>query len=73
MALWTQSDIDVLKAAVRTGVLTVAYDGPPRRMITYQSLDAMRALLAEMVADVAADSGTQKNYRHAVVRKGFGE
>jgi hypothetical protein len=50
--LWTQADIDTLKAAVASGILTVSYAGPPARMITYQSLAAMRALLAEMVQSV---------------------
>jgi hypothetical protein len=50
--IWTQDDLDNLKAAVASGVLTVSYDGPPRRSITYQSLAEMRKLLAEMVQQV---------------------
>lgn len=69
MATWTESDIATLKAAIASGVLTVAYDGPPKRQITYQSLDAMRALLAEMKADVAGTSRVR--YRLAGHRKGF--
>lgn len=69
--LWTQDDIDTLKAALRTGVLTVAYDGPPKRLVTYQSLEAMRSLLAEMVSDVASSAGTRKPYRFATTKKGF--
>ena len=53
MATWTQADIDTLKAAVASGVLTVTFDGPPRRSVTYQSAAEMRSLLAEMRADVA--------------------
>ncbi len=75
MAIWTQGDVDTLKAAVSTGVLTVTYDGPPRRSITYQSLDAMRSLLAEMVAQVAEAAatagGTTTRYRLAATRKGL--
>jgi hypothetical protein len=71
VALWTQADIDALKAAVKTGVLSVSYSGPPSRTITYQSLEAMRDLLAEMVSDVAAASGTTTNYRLAATRKGL--
>lgn len=66
MALWTQSDIDSLKAAVASGVLTVTYAGPPARSKTYQSLSEMRALLAEMVASV----GGGPRYRLAATRKG---
>lgn len=65
--IWTQADIDNLKAAVREGALTVIYAGPPERSITYQSLAAMRSLLAEMVHDV---NGT-KSYRRAQFNKGF--
>jgi hypothetical protein len=57
MATWTQLEIDTLKAAVASGILTVVYDGPPRRQITYQSLAEMRSLLAEMQADVARAAG----------------
>lgn len=72
MAVWTQAEIDTLKAAVASGVLSVSYDGPPKRMVVYQSLEAMRSLLAEMIADVAADAGTKKSYRLASTRKGLG-
>lgn len=65
--IWTQADIDKLKAAVSEGVLTVSYAGPPQRMITYQSLDAMRSLLAEMVHQVKATP----SYRRASFSKGF--
>jgi hypothetical protein len=67
---WTQAEVDVLKAAVASGVLTVVYDGPPRRQITYQSLSEMRSLLAEMLGAVAAATGTG-GYRLAATRKGL--
>ncbi len=70
MSLWVQADIDALKLAVKSGILTVLYDGPPRRSVTYQSLESMRALLASMVADVAAEAGTP-SYRFGATRKGF--
>lgn len=66
--LWTQDDIDELKAAVRGGVLTVKYAGPPAREVTYQSLDAMRALLAEMRREVSG----APTYRLGATRKGLG-
>lgn len=69
--IWTQADIDRLKEAVSSGVLTVSYAGPPARTITYQSLDAMRALLAEMVAQVGTAAGTRTRYRRVATRKGF--
>lgn len=64
---WTQADIDKLKAAVASGVLTVSYAGPPARTITYQSLGAMRALLAEMVGTVNG----RVPYRLATTNKGL--
>lgn len=67
--LWTQNDIDTLKEAVASGILTVEYEGPPKRMKTYQSLNQMRALLASMVQDVAAQNG-ESNYRLIATRKG---
>jgi len=67
---WTQTDIDTLKAAVASGVLSVTYDGPPRRTITYQSLAEMRELLAEMAGVVAAAAGGN-SYRLAATRKGL--
>lgn len=68
--LWTQADIDALKAAVASGLLSVSYAGPPARTMTYQSLAEMRALLAEMVATVAGTAGGTR-YRLAATRKGL--
>lgn len=48
---WTQVQIDALKAAIATGVLTVKHG---ETLTTYRSLDEMKALLAMMQADVAA-------------------
>lgn len=64
---WSQEDIDKLKAAIASGVLSVSYAGPPARSITYQSLREMRDLLAEMTASTSA--GTP--YRLASTRKGL--
>lgn len=69
--IWTQADIDALKAAVATGVQSVTYAGPPSRTVTYQSLAEMRKLLAEMVASVRGAAGTRTTYRLASSRKGF--
>lgn len=66
---WTQEEVDTLKAAIASGVLTVSYDGPPKRQVTYQSLDAMRTLLNEMVSTINASSTT--GYRLAATRKGL--
>jgi hypothetical protein len=69
VTLWTQADVDALKAAVASGVLTVSYAGPPARSITYQSTKEMRELLADMVAQVSAAQGGV-TYRLAATSKG---
>lgn len=71
--IWTQDEIDTLKAALVSGVLSVEYAGPPARRVQYQSLAAMRDLLAAMIADVEGDDGNRPTYRFAAHRKGFGE
>jgi len=70
MATWTQAEADALRAAIASGVLSVTFDGPPRRSVTYQSLDQMRALLASMEASLARATSTP-TYRLAQTSKGF--
>jgi hypothetical protein len=65
--MWTQADIDRLKEAVASGILTVRYDGPPGRTITYQSLGEMRSLLAEMQRETRGSTP----YRLVQTRKGL--
>jgi len=65
---WTQEDIDKLKAAIATGVLTVVYDGPPRRQVTYQSTDSMLKALGAMQGEVDATAGTSSVIRTAYNR-----
>jgi hypothetical protein len=67
LSTWTQSDIDALRAAVKTGARVVKYAD---RTVEYHDLAAMRSLLAEMVAAVAAASGG-KPYTLATTRKGL--
>lgn len=67
---WTQADIDALKSAVASGVLSVTYSGPPQRTVTYHSLKEMRALLASMVQEVNATAGNL-GHRVASTKKGF--
>lgn len=67
---WTQGDIDALKPAIAASVLTVTYAagaGMPSRTVTYQSLGAMRALLAEMVRQVSG----APTFRRVSFSKGF--
>jgi hypothetical protein len=64
---WTQADIDELKAAIATGVLSVTFAGPPQRTVTYQSTAEMRKLLGQMVREV---NGSRR-YRRARFSQGF--
>lgn len=68
--IWTEEDIATLKAAVASGIMSVSYNGPPARSVMYQSLNQMRALLAEMVAAVGAAAGTRRTVRFASTKKG---
>ena len=67
VAFWTLADITALKAALAGGVKRVVYDGPPKREVEYQSLAAMRSLLAEMRMEVEGVS----SYRRVKHNKGF--
>lgn len=72
MALWTEIDVLRLKTAIASGVLSVTYDGPPRRTITYHSMDSMRELLAEMIRDVAVQQNVAApSFRRVSWNKGF--
>lgn len=69
---YTQTEIDTLRAACASGVLTVSYSGPPARTVTYQSLAEMRKQLAAMEANLATTAGDRPRYRRAAI-KGFNE
>lgn len=69
-SIWTQADIDALKAKVASGVQSISFTGPSGRTIQYANLAEMRSLLAEMVASVGADAGTRPSFRLAASRKG---
>lgn len=46
---YIQSDIDELKACIKSGVKTVEYHD---RKVTYRDLDEMKRILVDMEADV---------------------
>jgi hypothetical protein len=62
--VWTQADVDKLKAAIGSGTLEVQFSD---RSVRYQSLDAMLKLLALMTATSNPDS---RAYRLAAHDKG---
>lgn len=63
---FSQGDVNTLRAAIASGVLSVSYDGPPKRTVVYQSTDAMRAVLAQMIREVNGSA----SYAFAASRKG---
>ena len=67
VAFWTAADIVKLKAAIADGALEVEFDGPPKRRLKRHSMAEMRALLAEMRAEV---EGSVK-FRRTTHNKGF--
>ncbi len=54
---WSQTDIDVLKAAMAKGVKRVRYTSGE---VEYQSVDDMRKLLADMEREVNPDSHSSR-------------
>ncbi len=51
---WTQAQLDTIRRAYASGVTRVAYDG---KVTEYRSLADMRAIIAEIEADIAGQSG----------------
>lgn len=60
---FTASQLAALEAAIASGILSVRFDGPPARTITYQSMaDLIRARdIAKATVDNAAD-GSRTTY-----------
>jgi hypothetical protein len=65
--IWTQTEINELKAAIASGIIEVTFSGPPSHTVKYHSLTDMRSLLAEMTQQVAGDAP----YRLLGTNKGF--
>lgn len=57
MATPTQTDIDNLEEAIRSGVLTVSQGG---KTLTYRSTDEMRAVVARMKLELGGSSAVAK-------------
>lgn len=64
---YSQTDIDTLKAAIASGVLTVKFSD---RMVTYQSIREMREALGAMQQEVDSAAG-KTTYTLVNTRKGF--
>jgi len=65
---WDQAAVDTLKSAIASGVLSVHFDGPPSRSVTYQSIEQMLQALSLMQKEVQGDSAV--TYRLAATSKG---
>lgn len=66
---WTQSDIDALKAAIKTGVRRVTFGD---QTTEYQDLASMIRALRLMEAEVAQTNGTASTARTILVQHGRG-
>jgi hypothetical protein len=58
--VWTQSELDALKAAYASGTLRVSYDG---RSVEYGSEDDLMRRIRVVERDIAAASGKPKPSR----------
>ncbi len=71
---YTDVEIEALRVAIvsaaTTGVLSVEYDGPPKRKVTFRSISEMQATLSKMVA-TSATSARTTTYRLVKTSKGF--
>jgi hypothetical protein len=66
---WTQSDIDALKAAIKTGVRRVTFGD---QTTEYQDMAAMIRALKLMEAEVVAAAGTATSARTILAVHGRG-
>lgn len=64
---WTDTDITEVKKLIASGVQSVTFQG---RGVTYHGLEALQALLAQMLHDRDADAGTER-YKNVNTKKGF--
>lgn len=67
---YTQQQVDALESAIAEGVLTVR--DANGQVITYQSLDAMRLVRREMIAEIAAAAGTSTRRTYRATQTGTG-
>lgn len=63
---WTSNDLATLEAAIAQGVRTVRYGD---KEVTYQTLDQMRRLRQEMIAEINGSKGFKKYFHKH--NKGF--
>lgn len=64
---WTDTDITAVKKLIASGVQSASFLG---RGVTYHGLEALQALLAQMLHDRDAAAGTAR-YTNLNTKKGF--
>ncbi|MGE0715640.1 MAG: phage head-tail joining protein [Alphaproteobacteria bacterium] len=70
---WTQSDLDALDRALKSGARRVTYgSGNGRKEVEYHTVDEMMRLRASMQAEIAAATGADPppRYSFAGFRRG---
>lgn len=67
---WTQADVDRLRAAMAGSAViqSMSFQG---QSFTFRSMEDMRKLLGEMVAEVDAAAGVATTHRYASVNSGL--
>ena len=65
---YTEDQIRALRAALASGVLTVAYDG---KSVTYRSVDEIKTALAEIENARARETGRRVRQVRITGNKGF--
>lgn len=66
---WTQTDIDALKAAIKTGIRRVTYTD---KTVEYQDMSAMIRALKLMEAEVAPAAARADSSRTVLAQHGRG-
>lgn len=64
---WTSDDLTMIEDAIKSGALTVRYKD---RTVTYQSLDALRRVRAEMQDEIARASRPRRPRTTRIYQKG---
>lgn len=69
--MYTQSDVDALKAALASGVRSVSFSGPPARTVVYASTAELIQAIAVAEDAVRMAAATKTRYRFGSTRKGL--
>lgn len=69
--MYSQADVDSLKAALASGVRSVSFTGPPARTVVYSSTAELVQAIAIAEDAVRMAAATKTRYRFGATRKGL--